>query len=245
MSIHTPEYILQSLLDNVLLDTKTCQMFRGEIFDSFYSIDSSLQTVFQPLLSKVKDLTPYTTTSDIIHRCRLLALDSQEIQLSGHKLSSSSTPMELDAFLDSMGRAVSSRTNWDRLLLIKVPSRANPYKTNQKAYTMKSILHDFRTIPESAVLSTNFHRSESLADASLSMYEAITSSMTVQFRGEMRLYRDKINNMGPKLFYFILRKLKQKDSHIIADLQLSLTTFEKAFKNTGYDIHLVCPVLFD
>ena len=172
-------------------------------------------------------------------------LDSKELQMSGHKLSSSTTPTELDAFIDSMDRALETQKDWRRLLLVCVPVYSANTTSTKTTTVVKEILHNFCTIPPKELTDTDFHCTDSLHDASLAMYDVISMSMILSFRGEMHLYRNKINNQGPKLLYFILKKLTQKDSRTVADFQLSLTTLEKAFKESGYDIHMACPVIFD
>ena len=242
LSLHSPMAVLQALLHDVIVGTTEKDMLKGAVNDCFYTLDTQTQAVFKPLLTKLKDSSLCNTTSDVINRRRLIALDSQEIQMGGQKLNSATTPMELDAFIDSMERAVETRSEWRRHLQVNVPDKSGTTKSGR---VVKWILKDFRTISQKSVQNTNFHRSEALRDASLAMYNAITATMSVAFRCEMRLYRDKINNQGPKLLYFILRKLTKKDSRIVADFQLNLTTLEKAFKESGFDMHVACPVLFD
>ena len=242
LTLHSPVKVLEALLE-VITDSTVRNMFRGAVNDAYYTLDNATQKQFTPLMTKLKDCSPYSSSSDVINRRKLIALDSKEIPMSGHKLSSTTTPMELDAFIDSMERALETRSDWRRLLLVRVPEKQSG--SSKQSFITKSVLKDFRSIPPSLLLSTSFHRTDSLHSASLAMYDSITASMTIAFRGEMRLYRDKINNEGPKLLYFILKKLTQKDSRIVADFQLSLTTLEDAFKESGYDMHMVCPIIFD
>ena len=154
--------------------------------------------------------------------------------------------MELATLCEAMERCLETRSNRRRLLIIRVTIRLSEENDSKKETTVpKSILLDFREIPLLALAKTNFHRSESLHDASQSLFEALTSSMTSRFRGEMRFYKDKTLNQGPKLLYLILRKLTQKDSRIVADLQLEIPSFEATFKEPWYDMNLVCPSVFE
>lgn len=242
LTLHPVTAVLQALLDTVVVTATERDVLKGAINDCYYTLDTQTQAIYKLLVTKLRDSSPYNTTSDVINRRHLIALDSQEIQIGGQKLSSTTTPMELDAFIDSMERAVETRSEWRRLLQVQVSDKSG---TTKSGLLVKCILKDFRSISQKALQNTNFHRSNSLHDASLAMYNAITATMSVAFRCEMRLYRDKIGNQGPKLLYFILQKLTKKDSRIVADFQLTLTNLEAAFKESGYDMHIACPVLFD
>ena len=68
--------------------------------------------------------------------------------MSGHKLSSSTTPMELDAFIDTIERTLETRFNWKRLLLVHVPIYSTENTSSKPTFVITSILHDFKRIPQ-------------------------------------------------------------------------------------------------
>ena len=248
LSLHSFSNLFQALW--VYISSNAVRnMLKSAVIDQFYDLDSDSRQWFEPILDKVKELSPHSSVSDVINRRRLIALDSKQIPMSGGQLDSNTTPMELATFKESMGRCLDTRTNWRRVLIIRVPDTKRDQESkdsNSKTKTVpKNVLTEFRAIAIGQLVRYNFHRSESLQDASLSMYEALTNTMTIRFRGEMRLYNDKTTNEGPKLLFFILRKLTMKDSRIVVDLQLEIPTFESTFKDTGYDVHLVCPSIHD
>ena len=242
--LHPFSSLFQALWEHISSSTVR-DMVKNLIIDCYFNLGTDTRIMFRPVYDKVQEFSQFSSTADVLNRRRLIAIDSKEISMSGTKLSGNTTPTELDTFVDAMERCLESRHNWKRLLQVRVPVDGVSSSKKSQKFVSKNILTDHKTIPIKALVKLDFHRSESLQDASLSLYEDLSNTMTASFRSEMRLYRDKINNQGPKLLYFILQKLTQRDSRIVADLQLEIPTFESTFKDTGYDMHLVCPILFN
>ena len=246
LELHSFDAIFQALWRHICSNTVR-NMLRNTVIDLYYNLDDMTRIVFRPVMEKVRDFSPTFSTSDRLNRRRMVALDSKEIPMSGTKLDSKTTPVELAQFKEAMERASEARTDWKRLLMVRIPvngSTGSKTSTKQQ-FEIKNILTEFKSITIKQLGKIDFHTSESLQDASLALYEALQNSMSSSFSGQMRLYNDKIKHQGPKLLYFILHKLTQRDSRIVADLQLELPKLESTFKDTGFDMHLVCPALFD
>jgi hypothetical protein len=159
--------------------------------------------------------------------------------MSGTKLTKNTSPLELAIFLDSMKRASIQRPNWKRALTLRLSS------SSKKKKKELDLLINFRLIDVVTLKKLDFHKITQMKDASISMYEALSATMSNQFHGEMRLYKDSIDNQGPKLLWFILDKLTLKHTRVTADIVSELDTFKDAFTESNYNVHKICPILYN
>lgn len=216
---------------------------KDAVQDHFLSLDTPNRTLYKDVQTESITLAPNGSISDEINRCKLYQLNAKEIPMNGTKLDRNTTPLELVNFLDSVERCSLQRTLWPRLLQLKVKDKSKS-SSGKKKKTL-SILHDFRKITEKMVMSYDFHHTQVRKAASLAMYDAISATMSNKFRAETRLWRDQIDYQGPRLLWYVLNRLSQQDSRVVANFHQEVPTFQDAFKSTNYNVHLVCPVLYD
>ena len=74
------------------------------------------------------------------------------------------------------------------------------------------------------------------ADASLSMYLALYESLSHKFRNELALQDTKIQNQGPRLLWFILRQITERDGIIVKNFMSNLTELETTLRDSNWDI---------
>jgi hypothetical protein len=237
--LHSPSRVYGHIWDKMSVYDKN--ELREAIISKYMSISTMKRETFESVLKEAKKLSQGTNSAnDEINHLKLIAMNSNEIPMSGTKLTKQTSPQELAIFIDSMKRAVTQRPNWLRALTIKLHST-----TNKKKKKEIFLLSAFRQIDLLTLKKLDFHKSTSIKDASISMYKELSATMSNQFRGEMRLYKDTINNQGPKLLWFILNKLTLKHTRIIADITSELETLKDAFVSSKYDVHKICPILYD
>ncbi len=218
---------------------------RADFYDSLLSAYSSLSTsdrdLFKPIVTEAKSLVPNDASmlSAQCNRMKLIQLCSAEIPLSGSKLSMKTTPMDLATFRESMLRQVDHRPGWSKIIRFKVQVKGSSSK-KKKTY---NIIVDFRQFTQDDILGHDFHTTESRRSASLSMYDALSATMSNQFRGEMRLYNTNIDNQGPKLLWFILRRLSLNHDRVKANVLDELHTLQEVLVSLKWDVHRICPVL--
>jgi hypothetical protein len=235
--LHPPSRIYGFLWDEIPIHERSD--LREGIIERYLTIPTMKRESFEPILKEAKKLAPLGSgsASEEINRMKLISMNSKEIPMSGTKLTKQTSPLELAVFVDSMKRAVVQRPNWLRALTVKIPSR----KKKKEVFLLTS----FRDIDLETLKSIDFHKSTSIKDASIAMYEALSATMSNQFRGEMRLYKDLINNQGPKLLWHILHKLTLKHTRVTSDIATELDSLKDAFVDSNYDVHKICPVLYD
>jgi hypothetical protein len=235
--LHPPSRIYGFIWDEIPIHERSD--LREGVIERYLTISTLKRESFEPILKEAKKLAPLGSgsASEEINRMKLISMNSKEIPMSGTKLTKQTSPLELAVFVDSMKRAVVQRPNWLRALTIKLQSR----KKKKEVFLLTS----FRDIDLDTLKSIDFHKSTTIKDASIAMYEALSATMSNQFRGEMRLYKDLINNQGPKLLWHILHKLTLKHTRVTLDIATELDSLKEAFVDSNYDVHKICPVLYD
>ena len=75
------------------------------------------------------------------------------------------------------------------------------------------------------------------ADASLSMYLALYDSLSHKFWNELALQDTKIQNQGPRLLWYILRRITERDDIIVKNFMSNLTQLETTLRHdSNWDI---------
>ena len=238
LPLHKPSRVFGFIWDLFVLDDRAD--LHEAVTAKYLELPTLEREAFKPILTESKALTSFTPTkiSRDIHRMKLVSLCSAPIPLAGAKLSSTTSPLELALFEDALLRQLDQRPNWKRICHIKVPSTRNA-KQSRKLH----IIHDFHAIKQKHILQHNFHTSVSHTDASMAMYEALIATMTPQFQGEMRLYRTKIENQGPRLLWYILVRLLSHKDRVKKDVNDELHGLKDILADEDYDITSVCQVL--
>lgn len=238
--LHKPERIFGITWDFLPVEIRLD--FIDAVQDHYSTLVTDQRILFSPVLKEAKSLLPrdHSQASANCTRMKLVSLCSSEIPMSGTKLSMATTPMELGIFSDSLLRQIDQRPNWNRIINVKVA--ATKHGSSKKTINFH-IITDFRKISQASLLKCNFHCSAIKKDASISLYEALSATMSSQFRGEMRLYKESIDNQGPKLLWFILKRLTLHHDRVKANVVDELHTLSTVLTSIKYDVHKLCPVL--
>ena len=238
--LHSPERIFGITWD--FLPSSIRLDFIDAVQDHYFTLTTDNHILFAPVVKEAKTLLPShsSQTSANCTRMKLVSLCSSEIPMSGTKLSMSTTPMELGIFSDSLLRQVDQRPNWNRIITMRLI--ATKHGSSKKKLTFH-IVNDFRKISQDQILKYDFHSGSLKKDASISLYEALSATMSSQFRGEMRLYKESINNQGPKLLWFILKRLTLHHDRVKANVVDELHTLSTVLESIKFDVHKLCPIL--
>jgi hypothetical protein len=238
-AIHDPRTIYGHIWDTFPKGEK--DQLREFVLEYYFTLTHDERDAFKPFYDAAMVLAQAKSLNMLSQRRKLQQMDSAPIPMSGAKLHKDSTATDVAIFLDSVKRELAIRTNWTSLMKIKVATSSK----STKKFATKHLLDDFQTISEKSVMKFDFHTTSSKKDASIALYTALIGTMTNRFVGEFRLYNDKIVNQGPRLLFKILTQFSMQDSRVRADVQQEIITFAEVFKNTNWNVHLVCPILHE
>ena len=238
--LHDPTAVYGYIWDATASDER--EELAEEVQKRLFSLQTDERTSWKPILTEAKLLSSAPTVNDVMQRQKLISLCSKEISFGGNRLSRDTTPVEFAGFKDALDRAITQRHFWKRLLQFRpLKSRSS----NPKKIRMLSIASDFKQLKKEQLAAHDFHSSKNMEDASLSLFEALHSSLTLKYQSELRLHKDFTKNQGPKLLWLILTHLSEEDEKIRSDFNIEIMTFKSIYKEENYNVHLLCPILYE
>ncbi len=149
------------------------------------------------------------------------------------------SPDQLSDFNKALKLRVKVDSTWGRLL------RCPFTDTNGNTINLR-MTSNFNMLSKSDVVSHNFvGNSSSLADASLSLYQALDSSLSSRLRKIVSLHSDEIDFCGAKLYFFVRKQLETEASSLITNVTEEVRNINSTLKETNYDIPTIAPTMFD
>ena len=167
------------------------------------------------------------TNSKMYSRQKLLESLIKPLVTGGSTKLSADSPIDQQlTFKKSLILSLAVRTPWARLL--RSTLKYDSAKPDKLFETLKSM--NERTL-SNIDFNANGH-----ADASLSMYLALYESLSHKFRNELALQDTKIQNQGPRLLWFILHRITERDGIIVKNFMSNLTQLETTLRDSNWDI---------
>ncbi len=146
-------------------------------------------------------------------------------------------PSQLNDFIKAVSIKTQTFSIWNKLLRVKCKA------TNAKKATTFNILKDHRKMTVEMVTSHNFESSDDLNDGSLSLYQALSSSISTRLRTMMVTHEEEIGLSGPKFLFFILRTLTDEMSTLAREVNDEVRDLPNTLKKNSYDIPTIAPRL--
>ncbi len=147
------------------------------------------------------------------------------------------SPSELNDFIKSVRIKTQTFPIWHKLMKIKVKG-----KTNKRTVTY-NLLKDHRKLDNTLVTGYDFESTQELKDGSLSLYQALSASISQRLRTMMVTHEDEIGLSGPKFLFFILRTLTDEITTLSREVNEYVLSLPETLKANSYDIPTIAPYL--
>ena len=147
------------------------------------------------------------------------------------------SPSQLNDFIKAVSIKTQTFSIWNKLLKVKCAA------TNNKKATTFNLLKDHRKMTVEMVTQHNFESSDDLNDGSLSLYQALSASISTRLRTMMVTHEDEIGLSGPKFLFFILRTLTDEMSTLTREVNDEVRDLPNTLKKNSYDIPTIAPRL--
>jgi hypothetical protein len=109
--------------------------------------------------------------------------------------------------------------------------------------SVDKFMSKFKEMTEDAICSIDFAKGK-YADASLSMYNSLTLSISSKFNTELRVHESKIQLQGPRFLWFILQRITEKDAIVLKEVTAEIAKLQQSFEDSGWDLLRLCPPFY-
>ena len=109
--------------------------------------------------------------------------------------------------------------------------------------SVDKFMSKFKEMTEDKICGIDFSKGK-YADASLSMYNSLTLSISSKFNTELRVHESKIHLQGPRFLWFILQRITEKDAIILKEVTAEIAKLQQSFEDSGWDLLKLCPPFY-